>query len=1214
MMEDDTRQPALIKAVLGALGLSALGGLLVLPGVRLWMVLVVVLVFAFLLGGFFLYQRNRQRRQSARFLQSVEGQGSGAIGPGSAETKRALDDLRVKFQGGVQEWRRTTGRDLYTLPWYVIMGESGAGKTEAVRAALLDEMHPSVRHHVPGPGGTVNMNWWFTYRAVILDTAGRMVVPEKGQAADSPEWREFLRLLRKSRPNCPINGLLLVLSVESLIKDSAETISQKAGKLSEQLNLIQNTLDVRFPVYLMITKCDLLPGFREFCDGITDPLLQHQILGWSNPEPLDAGFRPELVEDHLNSVAARIRRRRLGMLRDGDVMSSRLDEATLLSGGTGFTPPHASDARDSLFALPDSLCRLAPRLRRYLETIFAGAQSSVYGGKPVFLRGIYFSSSMREGSALDEALAMATGLPLDQLSAVQTATESRAFFLKDLFLEKVFPEQGLVTQARNTLQLLRRRKLAVYGTATAVLLGVLALAEYSRRDLRASIGKELAYWQHGAAGWTAQGEWRTNLIAQPGAEGRLEYLGDRPLTNSGLRGITWEDYHSNLRNFMTNDLAPGWIFAPIRLFADRGFGDREEARRVLFERGAVIPLVRLAQARMGAMTSLTEGDRQALQGALATLVEVESAIAARTNGSGSLNEESAKRLMDPLFKYLFAREAPGDLIRTFQATYPTNWPPRLLSGGVSLETNRGIARGLEVLLEDSRQAQDDVRVQLKGVTNLVNALESYHQAESQWLDSAVNTPSDALLNTNALLQAFQAVAHAVQAVANGMDLNKPLLEKLQEIEAQAQKTSSNAFADLRISSIKGSLSKEVASRLRDFSEGQIDEVRTVWQSRSNAVAHLDLHYLARVTNATGAPGPAYRLRHQLYEEAMAVAGIPVEVTTNHIGSTWSNYARLGSSLALSGRYTGPMAMEATNSAQRVAEAAVEVLKRGYARQYAKHARELLDLYSRSQVVSEDLHGALTFFTRVRDDLGANNCPEALYDSLTTQLAWAHQRFLAHYVQERKQQMADAERFPANLKASPAASLSVGQLLELRDRLDGFMAETNQFSGGPFSLEELSGLNELNSLFRRRAVIEAILDGRGAQSGRIRFVHSDHQEDPDLNEMRLRYVHYCAQDSSADKVWSYIDLSRPQEFKFRLDQPLFLVLSGNTTVPSDPPSIKPVGAPLWSALAMLRDGERKEDGIVWEVKPTVPVDGDPTRSLGLKLEVLLDRPMPGREEW
>ena len=118
-----------------------------------------------------------------------------------------------------------------------------------------------------GAGGTINMHWWFTNYAVLIDTAGKLLFQEAPPGSTS-EWTEFLNLLRKTRPNCPINGLLLVIPSESLIKDSMEDIASKAGKIARQLDTIQRTLDVRFPVFVFITKCDKIVGFREFFSGV----------------------------------------------------------------------------------------------------------------------------------------------------------------------------------------------------------------------------------------------------------------------------------------------------------------------------------------------------------------------------------------------------------------------------------------------------------------------------------------------------------------------------------------------------------------------------------------------------------------------------------------------------------------------------------------------------------------------------------------------------------------------------------------------------------------------------------------------------------------------------------------------------------------------------------------------------------------------------------
>ena len=71
------------------------------------------------------------RREAAATPQSVN----------SAESRAKLDDMRRKFQEGLDKFR-ATGKSLYTMPWYLVVGESGSGKTEAIR-----------RSQVPAPAG-----------------------------------------------------------------------------------------------------------------------------------------------------------------------------------------------------------------------------------------------------------------------------------------------------------------------------------------------------------------------------------------------------------------------------------------------------------------------------------------------------------------------------------------------------------------------------------------------------------------------------------------------------------------------------------------------------------------------------------------------------------------------------------------------------------------------------------------------------------------------------------------------------------------------------------------------------------------------------------------------------------------------------------------------------------------------------------------------------
>ena len=87
--------------------------------------------------------------------------------------------------------------------------------------------------------------------------------------------------------------------------------------------------------------------------------------------------------------------------------------------------------------------RIASRLRLYLDTICMPGE---FSARPLFVRGIYFTSAMTEGAALDLDLADAFGVRTADLPAqMRVFGKDKSYFLKDFFLDKCFPEGGLVT-------------------------------------------------------------------------------------------------------------------------------------------------------------------------------------------------------------------------------------------------------------------------------------------------------------------------------------------------------------------------------------------------------------------------------------------------------------------------------------------------------------------------------------------------------------------------------------------------------------------------------------------------------------------------------------------------------------------------------------------------------------------------------------------------
>ncbi len=473
-MEQLFNLPTPVKAVLALLTGTSIVGAVAMIDTRLAGIVAIGLVVLVLAIVAFLMLRSwaRKRRAMSMANELSQHSASAPAGVNDAAKRARLDDMRRTFGEGLTKFG---GADnIYKFPWYLIVGEPGSGKTEAIRHSNVG-FPPGLQNEMQGVGGTINMNWWFSNQAVFLDTAGRLMF-EEVKPGETNEWKEFLQLLVRNRPNCPVNGLLLIIPTDALIKDTEARMNEKAGKIAAQFELIQRTLDIRFPVFVMITKCDMMSGFREFFDDFADAASVNQMLGWSNPDDRDAPFAPERVTDHLATVVQRIKKRRLSLLRDP--VPTKGEE-------------RRTDEVDALYSLPQSIQLLAPRLRQYLEKIFVAGP---WSPKPLFLRGIYFTSSMREGAALDQELAQALGLGADQLSEAKVWEKERAYFLRDIFTEKVFREKGLVTRATNTKRMLRKRGLLLWGTATLLALLFVGFTIYAYQQFSDSIKRHSDLW------------------------------------------------------------------------------------------------------------------------------------------------------------------------------------------------------------------------------------------------------------------------------------------------------------------------------------------------------------------------------------------------------------------------------------------------------------------------------------------------------------------------------------------------------------------------------------------------------------------------------------------------------------------------------------------------------------------------------------------------
>ncbi len=349
---------------------------------------------------------------------------------------------------------RFTRQWVYELPWYIFIGAPGSGKTTALvnsglQFPLADQFgQGSIR----GVGGTRNCDWWFTNDAVLLDTAGRYTTQESNQAADSAAWSGFLQLLKKYRGRRPINGVLLTLSVSDLLEQSAAQRDRHIDALRKRIEELHKELNIRFPLYVLVTKMDLLAGFMEFFSEFSKEE-REQIWGTSfayseNAElPVQAGFAEE-----FSALEKRINERLIDRLQQ----------------------ERDPQKRGQLYVFPQQLNTLRLVLDEFIGSLFA---PSKFTEKPL-LRGVYFTSGTQEGSPIDRVMgSLGRALQLERKLFMPQQPSGKSFFLTRLLKDVVFHEAGL---AGTNLRADRRRLLLQAGAlALAVVIACAAIAAWT---------------------------------------------------------------------------------------------------------------------------------------------------------------------------------------------------------------------------------------------------------------------------------------------------------------------------------------------------------------------------------------------------------------------------------------------------------------------------------------------------------------------------------------------------------------------------------------------------------------------------------------------------------------------------------------------------------------------------------------------------------------
>ncbi len=418
--------------------------------------------------------QNKEKKKDAQMMGEIAQSGKKPDANDSRSNQEAAT-IQKHFQEALavlkaskkqnNQGRLTDTQAIHELPWYIIIGPPGSGKTTALinsglRFPLADKMG---KQPLSGIGGTRNCDWWFSDEAILVDTAGRYTTQDSDESADSAGWKNFLSLLKKHRPRQPINGAIVTISLAELMQQTEAERQQHASRIKARLSELYDNLGIQFPVYVLLTKADLIAGFNEYFDNLSKSERQ-QIWGttFKVSDNFESRFNLSTFKTEWDAL----------LLRLNDRLQWRMLEERDLS------------RRALILGFPSEVAALKEMTTQFLDATFKPSNFD----KTVNLRGIYFTSGTQEGTPIDRVMGtLASNFGLNRQNVPTYSGQGKSFFLTNLFRGVIFPEAMLAGTNRMHEQQQSWMRRGAYAAAfvTTVAAGGLWASQYT--DINAQI-------------------------------------------------------------------------------------------------------------------------------------------------------------------------------------------------------------------------------------------------------------------------------------------------------------------------------------------------------------------------------------------------------------------------------------------------------------------------------------------------------------------------------------------------------------------------------------------------------------------------------------------------------------------------------------------------------------------------------------------------------
>jgi type VI secretion system protein ImpL len=206
--------------------------------------------------------------------------------------------------------------DAYALPWYLVIGEPGSGRTTAIKSMQLTWPHGDGPITIGTPQQYAT--YWLAAEAVFIEPELNVL----GVRREPHGLKGLCDQIRTKRPREPVDGILFIMSLADLIDLEERALEDYANRLRRYLVEVGQSFKADVPVYVVVTRYDTVWGFGEVFQW-TPERKREEPWGFVLPGDTPSQKAIEAINKELDGVAARFEAHCLEKLSSEDPPENR---------------------------------------------------------------------------------------------------------------------------------------------------------------------------------------------------------------------------------------------------------------------------------------------------------------------------------------------------------------------------------------------------------------------------------------------------------------------------------------------------------------------------------------------------------------------------------------------------------------------------------------------------------------------------------------------------------------------------------------------------------------------------------------------------------------------------------------------------------------------------------------------------------------------------